>query len=86
MNAVCTIVSNGQIFVVTGLVKHSQIISAQTLKSWFAAEKGGLVNCAHCTRMAGLGEACSHVGTLLFAVEASACVLMMHFDLSFSHG
>ena len=37
MNAVCTTASKGgQIFTVTGLVKHSQSISAQALKPWFA--------------------------------------------------
>ena len=30
--------------------------------------------CAHCTCMAGLGEACSHVSALLFAVEANTRV------------
>ena len=72
MNAVCTTASKGgQIFTVTGLVKHSQSISAQALKPWFAAEKGGMVICAHCTCMAGLGEACSHVSALLFAVQSN---------------
>ncbi|XP_078610518.1 uncharacterized protein LOC144881370 [Branchiostoma floridae x Branchiostoma japonicum] len=34
-------------------------------------KKEGYVMAAHCTCMAGLGEVCSHVAALLFAVEAS---------------
>ena len=34
-------------------------------------EKAGTVLCAHCTCMAGLGEACSHIGALLFTLEAN---------------
>ena len=33
------------------------------------AEADGAVCCGHCTCMAGLGEACSHVAALLFAVD-----------------
>ena len=31
----------------------------------------GTVICAHCTCMAGIGEACFHAAALLFAVEAN---------------
>ena len=71
MIAVC---ATSKVFIVTGLVKHSQSMSAQALKPWFAAEEGGMVICAHCTCMAGLGEACSHISALLFAVEANTRV------------
>lgn len=71
MNAVR---ATSKVFIVTGLVKHSQSMSAQALKPWFAAEEGGMVICAHCTCMAGLGEACSHVSALMFAVEANTRV------------
>ena len=70
MNVVCA-TSSAQIFIVRGTVKHSQSISAPLLKPWFGAEKGGMVLCAHCTCMAGLGEVCSHITALLFAVEAN---------------
>ena len=40
------------------------------LLPWFIAESNGKVLCAHCNCMAGLGETCSHVATLLWAVEA----------------
>lgn len=37
---------------------------------WFLAENSGTVIAAHCDCMAGLCEGCSHVGAILFAVEA----------------
>ena len=55
----------------TGTVKHSQSLSVPAVKPWFTAENGGVVICAHCTCMAGLGEVCSHISALLFAVEAN---------------
>ncbi|XP_057289881.1 uncharacterized protein LOC130612565 [Hydractinia symbiolongicarpus] len=40
---------------------------------WVALhKKGGWVLTANCTCMAGLGSACSHVGALLFKLQASA--------------
>ena len=41
------------------------------LQPWLIAEKDGKVLAAHCNCMAGLGEVCSHVGAMLFAVEAA---------------
>ena len=41
------------------------------LYPWAITEKDGKVPTAHCNCMAGLGETCSHVGALLFAVEAA---------------
>ena len=41
------------------------------LYPWVIAERDGKVLTAHCNCMAGLGETCSHVGALLFAVEAT---------------
>ena len=41
------------------------------LYPWAITEKDGKVLTAHCNCMAGLGETCSHVGALLFAVEAT---------------
>jgi len=37
--------------------------------AWFLAKKDGVVEAAHCTCMAGLGEVCSHVGGIMFAAE-----------------
>ena len=31
----------------------------------------GVIMCAHCDSMAGLGEVCSHVGAILFYIEAN---------------
>ena len=55
----------------TARVRHSQRISATPVKPWVAAEEGGTIICAHCTCMAGLGEACSHIAALLFVLEAN---------------
>ena len=38
------------------------------MKTWLLVERDGCV--AHCNCMAGLCEACSHVGAVLFAIEA----------------
>lgn len=52
-------------------VLHSQRMSEKPLQPWIIAEKDGRILAAHCTCMAGLGEACTHVAALLFAVKAS---------------
>ena len=56
--------------VVTARVNHSQRARDTPLKTWLLAERDGNVCMAHCNCMAGLCEACSHVGALLFAIEA----------------
>ena len=56
-------------------VRHSQRLSASPLKAWIAAEMLGTILCAHCTCMAGLGEACSHILAVLFAAEANRRIL-----------
>lgn len=40
------------------------------LTPWVIAEPSGKILCAHCDCMAGLGECCSLVASLLWAVEA----------------
>ena len=45
-------------------------MNATTLKPWIIAEKDGIVLAGHCDCMAGLGEVCSHVGAVLFYVDA----------------
>ncbi len=40
------------------------------LTPWIIAEIGGRILVGHCDCMAGLGETCSHIGTLLWAIEA----------------
>ena len=51
-------------------VKHSQRMNEPALKPWVIAEMNGKILCGHCNCMAGLGESCSHIGALLFALEA----------------
>lgn len=59
---------------VSGKVKHSQRLSEAPLQPWVAVENGGMIICAHCTCMAGLGEACSHIAALLFTLDANSQV------------
>uniref|UniRef100_A0A224Z122 Protein containing YqaJ domain n=1 Tax=Rhipicephalus zambeziensis TaxID=60191 RepID=A0A224Z122_9ACAR len=58
--------------IVRGKVNHSQALSAQPLEPWIIIKEDGMVKAAHCTCMAGLGEACSHIGAVLFYLEATA--------------
>ncbi len=37
---------------------------------WIFAEENGKINFGHCNCMAGLGESCSHVRSLLWAIQA----------------
>ena len=62
---------NMEYILLTARVRHSQQVPATPVKPWVAAEKSGTIICAHCTRMAGLGEACSHISALLFDLEAT---------------
>ena len=50
-------------------MNHSQQLSQKPLTPWVIAEKDGKILCGHCDCMAGLGECCSHVASLLWAVE-----------------
>ena len=58
-------------YVFLSSVKHSQSLSLMSLKVWVATKENGEVLCGHCTCMAGLGEACSHITAVLFAAEAN---------------
>ena len=51
-------------------VNHSQRMSERPLTPWIIAEPCGKIVCAHCDCKAGLGECCSHVASLLWAIEA----------------
>ena len=55
-------------------VLHSQKLSEPPFLPWVIAEKDGKVLAAHCTCMAGLGEACTHIAALLFSLEATVKV------------
>ena len=41
------------------------------LHPWIISEKSGIIVCAHCNCMAGLGESCSHVGAVLIHIECA---------------
>ncbi|KAL9963240.1 hypothetical protein ACROYT_G032420 [Oculina patagonica] len=55
-----------------GKVNHSQRMSEKPLTPWVVCKKSGKVLSAHCDCMAGLGESCSHVASLLWAIEAGS--------------
>ncbi|KAG0436600.1 hypothetical protein HPB47_017868 [Ixodes persulcatus] len=51
-------------------VRHSQFIRDALLRPWLLIKPDDEVLVAHCTCMSGLGEACCHVGAVLFYMEA----------------
>ena len=55
-------------------VRHSQRANDTPLVTWVICEGDGVIESAHCTCMAGLGEVCSHVGALLFYLESASRV------------
>ncbi|XP_029829749.2 uncharacterized protein LOC115314804 [Ixodes scapularis] len=61
-------IENARIVLITGQVEASQTLGKYH-QPWVVVKKEGTVQSAHCTCMAGLGEACSHVAALLFRVE-----------------
>eukprot|EP00794_Sanderia_malayensis_P004485 gene4485-5080_t len=61
-------------YVILGQVKHSQRMNDPLVKCWVIGEKTGTVCSAHCTCMAGLGECCSHVASILFYLEVTGRV------------
>ncbi|KAL3858954.1 hypothetical protein ACJMK2_009199 [Sinanodonta woodiana] len=46
-------------------------ITEKPLEPWVIVSGDGIIDSAHCTCMAGLGECCNHVAALLFALETS---------------
>ena len=58
-------------YLIMASVKHSQKLSVPPLNAWIALEQSGVIVCAHCTCMAGLGEVCSHIAAVLFLMEAN---------------
>ena len=51
-------------------MNHSQKMSEKPLTPWVICEGTGKIITGHCDCMAGLGESCSHVASLLWAIEA----------------
>ena len=58
-------------YMITASVRHSQKLSVAPAKPWVAVKQNGIVVGTHCTCMAGLGEACSHIAALLFTLEGN---------------
>ena len=57
-------------YVVVAKVRHSQRMKDPHVQLWIITNKEGTVVSAHCTGcMAGLGECCSHVASVLFYLE-----------------
>ena len=50
-------------------VMHSQRLSEKPLRPWAIVDTSGTIRSAHCDCMAGLGETCTHVAAMLFAIE-----------------
>ncbi|KAJ6647934.1 hypothetical protein Bhyg_03159 [Pseudolycoriella hygida] len=57
-------------FIIVSKVKHSFRLSWKALRCWVAIDSNGIILTAHCECMAGLGEVCTHVGAVLFVLEA----------------
>ena len=58
-------------YVVRGKVNHSQRLSETPLQAWFICGEEGNIITAHCNCMAGLGETCSHLASIMFFIEAA---------------
>lgn len=63
--------SSRGMYLVMAKVHHSQALTATKLKPWVSLRKDGTVVCGHCTCKAGLGEVCSHITALLYALESA---------------
>ena len=56
-------------YVVRAKVRHSQRMNDPLVQLWIITNQEGTVISAHCTCMAGLGECCSHIASVLFYIE-----------------
>ena len=52
-------------------MRHSQKANKPLLNVWAKTNIDGVAMCAHCDCVAGLGEVCSHMGAVLFYIEAT---------------
>ena len=55
-------------------MNNSQRLSEKPLTAWVIAEKDGRIIAGHCDCMAGLGDTCSHVASMLWAIESGVCL------------
>ena len=61
----------GNKYIVSGKVRHSQRMNDPFFALWIITEHKGTVLFAHCVGcMAGQGECCSHIASVLFYIEA----------------
>jgi hypothetical protein len=59
-------------YVVVGKVRHSQRMNDPPVQLWIITTNDGTILSAHCHGcMAGLGECCSHIASILFYLEVS---------------
>ena len=70
-NVVVTKVLGTKNYLFPAVVKHLQALSIPPLKVWIAVKDMVEDICGHCSFMAGVGEACAHVGSVLFVAEAN---------------
>ena len=68
------VVLEGENRLVTAKVHHSKRMREKPLLPWIICECSGKILAVHCNCMAGLGETCSHVASLLWAIEAGVRV------------
>ena len=67
----CVLVKQyGEKIVVIGKVNHSQRMNEKPLSPWFIALKEGKILAGYCDCMAGFGETCSHLASLLWVVAS----------------
>ncbi|XP_052780480.1 uncharacterized protein LOC128217384 [Mya arenaria] len=59
----------GDRHVVIGKVLHSMHLKEKPLNPWLISEKNGAILASHCDCMAGLGEVCTHVASLMFSID-----------------
>ncbi|KAL3876484.1 hypothetical protein ACJMK2_034327 [Sinanodonta woodiana] len=52
-------------------IDETHLIRDKPLEPWVIVSGDGIIDSAHCTCMAGLGECCNHFAALLFALETS---------------
>ena len=67
----CKLYAEEEIVLVVGKVRHSYAATKDPLKPWVLIKCNGAVLVGHCTCMAGMAETCSHVGAILYCVEAA---------------
>ena len=53
---------------------HSLAVRERRLQPWTNIQRDGVVLAAHCTCMAGLGEACTHVSSMLWGIYSKVKV------------